>query len=194
MLGPRFRLRTLMLGVVVMATLIGTERVLRRRAAYLERAQRYAKLEAWFSRSAEGWAPGQATSPGVAEFYRGVAARYGRLRAKYERASACPWLAVEPDPPIRERPRIAMRDGVALVPTQEDLVYIDSRGLASEFAGWTPLQRSIYLIALDGSRPMSEIGLELGVEPAIISRAIQELSGTLLWDRSRADPEVSCRD
>jgi hypothetical protein len=125
---PRFRLRTLLIAVAVVATVMGLQR---RRADFLGRAEQHGRME--LHRHAQARGLGGAILPrpmfealmdsddlrsgcGWAN-YRGVrfegkerlstlgaaleqmAAHHAALRRKYERAARYPWLPVAPDPP-----------------------------------------------------------------------------------------------
>lgn len=191
---PKFRVRTLAIVVAVAAIVLAAFLLVARSRAYLGRSAQYRVLEAWYRASAEGWSSGSKPSPEVSEACREAADRYARLSQKYGRAAGRPWLAVEPDPPRVVRRYLMTTEGLSLEPAADDLIHIAAVGLMDDLAGWTPLQRSIYLTALDESRPMSEIARALSADPGAVRHAIEPLFGTLLWDRSKDDPVVTIRD
>jgi hypothetical protein len=113
---PRFRLRTLLVLVALVAFGIGGELMRRRRDHYLEAVAEHARLEAverrWaaFSRDQAGFATNDPELPpaerGVvaktrrddARYFDALAVWHARRQARYERAAARPWEAVESDP------------------------------------------------------------------------------------------------
>jgi hypothetical protein len=121
----RLKIRTLMIGVAVVAVLIGVGISVRRsiflsreaascswfESFWRERADDSRKLAEDFSQLAKEYPKGSYVSE-----LRGLAANlakksdqeveradyYGRMKAKYEAASRRPWLSVKPDPPMPE--------------------------------------------------------------------------------------------
>lgn len=107
---PRFRIRTLMIAVAVVAVLTGAGVKWWRSAlsheyrwkAYvaLHREEKHGGHSFWYHAGpnaayiSEGGSQLQ-PDPVLAEYYC-------RLRAKYERAARYPWFPVEPDPPPPE--------------------------------------------------------------------------------------------
>lgn len=174
----QIRVRTLMVAVAAVALLLGADRLLRRRFTFQRRAERHAKLEAWYRRSSLGWAPGDVPTPEVARSCLESAAFYGRLRSKYERAAARPWLGVEPDTPPPDR------DGGRVEEEMEP--------------GWNPVQRSIDLTVRrnlwrDDVR-RSDVARELGLSPEVVAREMDAgMFGVLLWERAKPDPIISTR-
>jgi hypothetical protein len=168
----RFRItvRLLLIAVSVIALALGAEQLRRRRSAYLERAKRHATLEAWYHEYAR-------LSPDVAKECRETAAFYGRLRAKYERAASRPWLALEPDSP----------------PPGQDFAEIE----AEMDPEWNATQRSIYTaIKRNGWRydiRLSDVARLLDLSPEIVAREMDGMFGILVWERAKADPEISIR-
>jgi len=82
-------------------------------------------------------------------------------------------------------------------PAADEIEYMRERGLWEPFAGWTPLQRSLYLEQIRGRHnglPFSERARRLGVDSATLRREAEALWGVLLWDRSKADPVPCHRD
>jgi hypothetical protein len=108
---PRFRLRTLMIAVVVVAILTAGAALMRRSAAFRRLAAHHeTRMASWMSIHAENanWAidtanPARASQArwAVEEAWRAIE-YHGSMRDKYERAARFPWLAVEPDPPEPE--------------------------------------------------------------------------------------------
>ena len=109
----RFRVRTAMVAVAIVALAIGGEMLRRRSADFREEAKRFANLELLASEVAESHeakaarSQGQADQPDdealresrEAEDWRRTAARVRRLRDIYRRATSRPWEAVvEPGP------------------------------------------------------------------------------------------------
>ncbi len=93
---PRFRLRTLMLGVVLLAVALGVGQLARRSAAYRAISVQHA-LEASSLETAVGYTHPELDPDGV------VPRRvewHAQLRDKYLRASRRPWLILDDDPPI----------------------------------------------------------------------------------------------
>ena len=108
---PRFRLRTLLVAVAVVALALGAgmilqrQSILRRTAAYHERMER---VQAAKVRGIENLARA-ATTPELAAETRAdamvearIGAHHARLKQKYRRMSTRPWLPVAPDPPPPE--------------------------------------------------------------------------------------------
>jgi hypothetical protein len=116
---PRFRLRSLLIAVAVVAATMGggveSARVIQAWNISRERAAMYAQWEQadrTFIRNAGQMARGLSDSHGDS-LYRGIlqeridraqrrADDLARLRRKWEHAAVRPWLPVEPDPPAPE--------------------------------------------------------------------------------------------
>lgn len=113
----RFTVRTIMVGVAVVALVIAVEQTRRRRALFHERAEFHSRREYDYGRLvplAESLARGETFESKdekgepayvCGNIIRGIRespvrwAYHARLRRKYERANRLPWLTVEPDPP-----------------------------------------------------------------------------------------------
>lgn len=100
---PRFRLRTLMIGVAVVALLLGLAMELRRRQiAYMRKAEACANRAR--KESVEGTLIDHQRYLTVKDIelrdkcYR-LMYYYDALRVKYQRAARYPWFHVEPDSP-----------------------------------------------------------------------------------------------
>jgi hypothetical protein len=89
---PRFRLRTLLIAVAVMAgALVGSMEAMRTLQRRREALNLWARYYAGAANTCRAW---------LAEPERSRAVDYcDRLRLKYEHAAARPWLPVAPDPP-----------------------------------------------------------------------------------------------
>src|SRR4051794_41783878 len=100
---PRVRLRTLMIVVAIAALLFGgVLEAGRRRARFrqLERHYMWEQMDAGFATLLmESFERDPSVGPRKLAAARRLEAYYGRLRAKYERATRYPWLPVPPDPP-----------------------------------------------------------------------------------------------
>jgi hypothetical protein len=96
---PRFRLRSLLIAVAILATLLGVGVKLRRDAAQYDRLSRRHSGEAgaWELRLA-----GRVVGPSQARAILGRAHWHDAMAEKYRRAAARPWLPVAPDPPPPE--------------------------------------------------------------------------------------------
>ena len=88
---PRFRVRTLMVAVGVVALLVWGARMGSRSYDYYGRAREYG----WNER---GWREIAARHPGRASFGLECAEYYEQLARKYRRAMWRPWMPVAPDP------------------------------------------------------------------------------------------------
>jgi hypothetical protein len=93
---PRFRLRTLMRGVVLVAIALWVGLLARRSATHRAISVQHA-LEAASLEDCVGYA-----EPGG--IVRTRADHHARLRDKYLRASRRPWLNLDDDPPIPDYP------------------------------------------------------------------------------------------
>jgi hypothetical protein len=95
---PRFRLRTLLIGVAVAGMVLGgaahVPRLAHRSRFCAMKATAYAADEQLFGEAARF-----ATDPAIAAKYRRKADWYARLRRKWVLASRIPFLPVAPDPP-----------------------------------------------------------------------------------------------
>jgi hypothetical protein len=89
---PRFRLRTLMLGIVLVAVALWVGLLARRSAAYRAISVKHA-WEAASLVDCVGY-------PEPGGIVRRRADHHARLRDKYLRASRRPWLILDDDPPI----------------------------------------------------------------------------------------------
>ena len=107
---PRFRLRTLLVAVAVVALLMGGSvevvRLRRQSAIYRDRADHHAAVEGVLrsiaARQGDGSPVDDSPGPGVRSkrfTARIMAEHEARLRLKYDRAVARPWRPVAPDPP-----------------------------------------------------------------------------------------------
>jgi hypothetical protein len=123
----RFRIRTLLILVAVVALVMGWQvrrerqrELLRRSQSYGLLAQRYAEAE-WLHEWAASLGEHLIVTFGDARGYRTVrlevselkkvAEDEGRMRIKYERAAAAPWFRFEPDPRVSEIERLADEKG-----------------------------------------------------------------------------------
>jgi hypothetical protein len=123
----RFRLRTLLILVAVIALVMGWQvrrerqrELLRRSQSYGLLAQRYANAE-WFHEWAASLGEHLFVTFGDVRGYRTVrlevselkkvAEDEGRMRITYERAAATPWLPIEADPGVDELERLADEKG-----------------------------------------------------------------------------------
>ena len=100
---PRFRLRSMMILVAVLALSLSAAVLWRRREHYRRLAEAYALTE-MVLRVDSNMARGSAAFPllDLSESMDRNARQadyYARLRRKYERAARRPWLPVEADPP-----------------------------------------------------------------------------------------------
>jgi hypothetical protein len=123
----RFRLRTILILVAIVALfmegLARRERqreLLRRSQSYALLAQKYAKAESfhkWWASLGErlnanfGDARGYRTVLLEVSEVEKVAKEEELMRMKYERAAAAPWFPIEPDPRVSEIERIANERG-----------------------------------------------------------------------------------
>lgn len=101
---PRITVRWLMITVAVVATLIGSVQLIRRRGQFLLHATFHESQERKFQRDIDSPPPGRASMSLATreEHERHDQARvsYHRdLGRKYEQAARYPWLTIEPDPP-----------------------------------------------------------------------------------------------
>jgi hypothetical protein len=88
---PRFRVRTLMLAVVVVALLLWGVMMGSRSYDYYQRARIYGSHE-------RGWRESARNRFGEVNFAAECAAYYALLAQKYRRATLHPWMPVAPDP------------------------------------------------------------------------------------------------
>ena len=119
----RLRLRTLLILVAVVALILGglarwerRRELSRRGQSYALLARRYAHAE-WFHEWAASLGEHLYVTFGDGRGYRTVRLEVSELkevaederlmRRKYERAAACPWLPIEPDPSVSELERLA---------------------------------------------------------------------------------------
>ena len=98
----RVTIRQMMFLVAFWAVVLGAWRHCSWNAYCLERAQYHAGLEAFHSY--EAWAgpvsPGPGGQPiGLTKRRPALAMYHARMRGKWERAAARPWVPVDPDPP-----------------------------------------------------------------------------------------------
>ena len=76
-------------------------------------------------------------------------------------------------------------------PTPDELSGMLARSLDETYAGWTDLQRAIFLAVWRGHPRRSAVALYLGRSDADIARALDAgMFGYLLWDRAQPDPEL----
>ncbi len=123
----RFRIRTLLILVAVVALVMGWQvrrerqrELLRRSQSYGLLARRYAEAE-WLHEWAASLGEHLIVTFGDARGYRTVrlevselkkvAEDEGRMRIKYERAASAPWFRIEPDPRVSEIERLADEKG-----------------------------------------------------------------------------------
>ncbi len=123
----RLRLRSMLILVAIVALIMSglaqrerRRELSRRSQSYDLLAQRYAKAE-WFHDWAASLGEHLIVTFGDGRGYRTVrlevselekvAEDEGRMRIKYERAAASPWLPIEPDPRASELERIADEKG-----------------------------------------------------------------------------------
>ncbi|MHC5539080.1 hypothetical protein ACYOEI_12750 [Singulisphaera rosea] len=99
---PKFRIRTLMIAVVVLALAFGGLVTLQRMATRMQRyrvlAREHQRLEVVNRLTSQGLVMNGATKPGV-ERHNVLAEYHHVLNLKYEFAFRHPWLPVPPDPP-----------------------------------------------------------------------------------------------
>ncbi|QEH33288.1 hypothetical protein OJF2_17890 [Aquisphaera giovannonii] len=110
----RFSIRSIMVVIAIVSFGFWAKGTLERRAYCQRRAAYWAARERSSLKSAtdmEG--DSSATWRAWSAVERESAARYGRLRSKYERGAACPWSMAVPDP---EEYRGRIHPGVGLVP------------------------------------------------------------------------------
>lgn len=88
---PRFRVRTLMIAVGVLALVIWA-------AMMAARSYDYYRLAREYSANERGWREIAAREPGSPEFRRECVEYFAQLTAKYRRAMWRPWMPVAPDP------------------------------------------------------------------------------------------------
>ena len=88
---PRFRVRTLMIAVGVVALLIWGAMMASQSYDYYRRASKYGADE-------RGWRETAARHHGSAKFGSQCAEYYAQLAGKYRRAMWRPWMPVAPDP------------------------------------------------------------------------------------------------
>jgi hypothetical protein len=101
---PRITVRWLMIAIAVVATLIGSVQLIRRRGQCLLHATFHASQERNFQKDIDSPPSGRASmSPATREEHerhdRARVPYHRELRWKYERAARYPWLTIEPDPP-----------------------------------------------------------------------------------------------
>lgn len=171
MSAPRLTLRSSLILLAVIAAALGTARLLHRRSVLLAKSERYRAYEAWYELSA-----GVVDRPETARDARETAAFYGRLRAKYERAAARPWLSIGPDTPPP----------------------IDRAAIEAEMEpGWNETQRAIYRAirqnGWQGDIRTSDVARILDRPPDAVARELEPMFGTLLWDRAEPDPILHVR-
>ena len=94
---PRFSLRVIFIVMTLAAVAVFAERMMKRRAAFLERVRHYTVTEIRDSWIYPFSAEPQEVFFGRIQAYR---AHFRLMREKYERAARYPWLPVEPDPPV----------------------------------------------------------------------------------------------
>lgn len=76
-------------------------------------------------------------------------------------------------------------------PTPEERSGMSARSLDGAYAGWSEVQRAIYLAVWRGHARRSAVGRYLGLSDADITRELEAgMFGYLLWDRSQADPDL----
>lgn len=94
---PRFRLRTLIIAVAVVAVLLGGFALYRRSVGFAALAEAHDVM------ARNSWTRGSFMGPGGAighvEYPTPLTDHHTRLRDKYRRAASRPWLPVPPDPP-----------------------------------------------------------------------------------------------
>jgi hypothetical protein len=88
---PRYRVRTLMIAVVVAALLVWGTTMASRSLGYYQRAREYGTQE-------RGWRAIASRGGGDARFASECTEYFIQLTAKYRRAMWRPWLPVAPDP------------------------------------------------------------------------------------------------
>ena len=96
MKAPRFRVRTLMLGVVLVAIAVWVGLLARRSATYRAISVQHA-LEAASLEDCMGY-------PEPGDIVRRRADYHARLRDKYLQASRRPWLILDDDQPVPDYP------------------------------------------------------------------------------------------
>jgi hypothetical protein len=97
---PRFRIRTLMIAVAVVAISLCVEVVRRRQEKYRCLALRHEILEELLKHGhhyGEGY-----PSSDYLEVRRRLAKYHAQMKTKYVQAARYPWLSVPPDPPPPE--------------------------------------------------------------------------------------------
>jgi hypothetical protein len=107
----RFTVRRMMVAVAIVGVLLAVGELMRRRAVYLDRAERYQSM----AKPRFGWTPPfdaneAEVRKAIAEFRatreadlnRPEVQRWLRLARKYDHAARYPWLPVAPDPPEPE--------------------------------------------------------------------------------------------
>lgn len=104
MRAPRFRLRTLMLAVAIVAVALAADVCYRRHAAFGLRAEqcRRGASAAYMSEQAARLRNRFDHDPRTTAAFFQRAEYYEALGAKYQRAARYPWLPVAPDPPPPE--------------------------------------------------------------------------------------------
>ena len=123
----RFRLRTMLILVAIVALIMTglaqrerRRELLRRSKSYAQLAQRYAKAESFHEWAASlgehlivtfGDHRGYRTVRLEVSELKKVAEDEGLMRMKFERAAAYPWLPIEPDPRVSELERLADKKG-----------------------------------------------------------------------------------
>jgi hypothetical protein len=126
----RFTIRLLMITVAVVGVFLTAARLAffwrhyqalaamhaSKEVNYIRQAQQYERKQEWCARQAtianeksdsvrgSTWERGATSSGATAHDLRQLAAHESRLRNKYERAAAHPWLPVEADPPGPPKP------------------------------------------------------------------------------------------
>jgi hypothetical protein len=122
---PRFRVRTLMVAVVVVALLVWGAMMGSRSYDYYRRARVYGTQE-------RGWRAIAARDGQWAEFGSECAEYFAQLAGKYRRAMWRPWMPVAPDPfapGVREAMEAERRAGDATVAPDPDAPGVrESRG------------------------------------------------------------------
>jgi len=102
---PRFRIKTLMIAVVIIALsfggLVWLQRMDQRRQGFLAQAREHERQEAVNRLTLQGLLMHGAASPSL-ERHRVLTEYHHALDLKYTRYARYPWLPVQPDPPLPE--------------------------------------------------------------------------------------------